>query len=451
MGLRSCDAHHPLPLLMRAVSTSMTKNPFFSVVLSTFGRGHHIKPTIELVLGQSFGEFELIVVGDGCVDDTEAAVRSFPPERITWRNLPVNTGSQSFPNNEGIRASRGQWIAYIGHDDIWAPNHLERVFRTATSTDTLDFIISGCVFHGPKGGEFYLVTGMFDSADAPLHHFFPPTSVAHRRDVTTRIGEWREPRDLKAPVDVEFLLRAANGGLRFASTREITVHKFAAGHRYLSYLRVSSDEQRECLHKLTVPPGIDIDEIVNTSKKNNTFMTIRHRSFFFHPKGYQFEKNRSNKGINRPALQALHKRAVIRQSSESRAFDWYKIERQGSRYHWLSPNKSKRYRWSGPNPRPKILIPYTGHRARMAVEVIAQNPSKRPEELSLFVEDRPASYAIERIPNGTSHLVADIPLQSADYTVLTMHAPTFRPSDLGLGEDHRLLGIAVGDVVLEPI
>jgi glycosyltransferase involved in cell wall biosynthesis len=428
----------------------MNENPFFSVVLSTYGRGHHIKPTIESVLCQSFGDFELIVVGDGCLDDTETAVQSFRSERITWRNLSVNTGSQSFPNNEGIRASRGQWIAYIGHDDIWAPNHLEHVFRAAASTDTFDFVIGGCIFHGPKGAEFYLVTGMFDSADAPFQHFFPPTSVAHRRDVTTRIGEWREPRVLKDPVDVEFLLRAAHGGLRFVSTREISVHKFAAGHRYLSYLRVSSDEQQECLQKLKSPPGIDIDEIVGKSKKNNQFMTIRHRSHFFYPKGYQFEKNRSNKGISRAALQALHSRVVIEQSSESRALDWYKVERQGNRYSWFGPNKSKRYRWSGPNPRPKILIPYTGDRARLAVEVIAHNPNRRLEELSLFVEERPANYMIETDSKGVSHFVANIPLQPADYTVLMFEAPTFRPSDIGLSEDGRELGIAVGDVVLEP-
>jgi glycosyltransferase involved in cell wall biosynthesis len=430
---------------------AVTKNPFFSVVLSTYGRGVHIKPTIESVLGQTFSDFELFVVGDGCLDDTEAAVRSFPPERMTWLNLSHNTGSQSFPNNEGIRASQGQWIAYIGHDDIWAPNHLDRVFLTITSADPVDFAVSGCVFHGPKGGEFYLVTGIFDTPDAPFQHFFPPTSITHRRDVTKRIGEWRAPRALKAPVDVEFLLRAAHGGLRFVSTGKITVHKFAAGHRYLSYLRVSSDEQRECLHKLTSLPGIDIDEIISTSKKNNTFMTIRHRSYFFHPKGYQFEKNRSNKGISRPALEALRGRVVIKQSSDARGQDWYKVERKGKRYRWFDPNRSKRYRWSGPNPWPKILIPYTGHRARITIEVIARNPDKRLEELSLLVEGRPANHSHERDNDGLAHLVADIPLQSADYTVLTLHAPTFRPRDLGLNEDDRLLGIAVGDMVLEPI
>src|SRR6185436_18016378 len=101
-----------------------TDDPFFSIVLATYNRGAFIAPTIESVLGQTFGSFELIVVGDACDDNTGDVVRGFGSERVTWRNLAVNCGSQSAPNNEGLRHARGEWIAYIGHDDIWAPDHL---------------------------------------------------------------------------------------------------------------------------------------------------------------------------------------------------------------------------------------------------------------------------------------------------------------------------------------
>jgi glycosyltransferase involved in cell wall biosynthesis len=418
----------------------VSEDPFFSIVLPTYGRGRHIKPSIESVLGQSFRNFELIVVGDGCMDDTETVVRSFPPELITWLNLPHNSGSQSFPNNEGIRSSRGRWIAYIGHDDIWAPNHLERMFRTIASTEVLDFVISGCVFHGPKGSEDYYVTGLFDGAEAPFQHFFPPTSISHRRDVTTRMGGWRDPRTVKCPADNEFLLRAAHAGLRFASTGEITVHKFAAGHRYLSYLRVSSEEQRELLRSLTPSPGIDIEGIIRKSKANGQYMIFQYGDYSGHPEGYLFEQNLKRKGISRPALRLLLRRALIEQTDEPRGFDWHDVESNG-----------KRYRWSGPNPRPKILIPYAGHFARISVEILFKNSGVHIEELLLYVEERSAECRIKTGRGGAFYLVADIPLQPADYTVLTVNAPTFRPSDIGLGDDQRKIGIAVGEIVIEPI
>jgi glycosyltransferase involved in cell wall biosynthesis len=418
----------------------MNENPFFSIVLPTYGRGRHIKPTIESVLGQSFGDFELIVVGDGCADDTEAAVRSFPPERVTWLNLPRNTGSQSFPNNEGIRAAQGGWIAYIGHDDIWAPNHLKRIFETIASIEGLDFVISGCVFYGPRGSDDDYVTGLFDTADAPFKHFFPPTSVAHRRDVTTRIGDWRDPRTLKCPLDNEFLLRAAHAGLRFASTGEVTAHKFAAGNRYLSYLRVSGVEQRELLNILTASPGIDVDGIIRNAKTDGRYMIFQYGDYSSHPEGYLFEQNKKRKGISRPALQPLSDRVLIEQTDEPRGSDWHDVEFEG-----------KRYRWSGPNPRPKILIPYSGHRARVSIEVIFKNPGVRREELLLYVEERPVDSMIETDVAGVSRLIAEISLQPADYTVLTVNAPTFRPIDHGLGADRRKVGIAVGDIAIEPI
>src|SRR5262245_46935479 len=103
----------------------MTASPFFSVIVSTYGRGKHIKPTIESVLKQNDQDFELLVVGDGCADETEAIVSPYLSHRVAWHNLEKRGGSQSFPNNLGIEKSRGRWIAYLGHDDIWSPRHLE--------------------------------------------------------------------------------------------------------------------------------------------------------------------------------------------------------------------------------------------------------------------------------------------------------------------------------------
>jgi hypothetical protein len=228
--------------------------------------------------------------------------------------------------------------------------------------------------------------------------------------------------------------------MRFASTGEITTHKFAAGHRYLSYLRVSSDEQQELLRTLTLSPGIDIDGIIRKSKANGQYMIFQYGDYSSHPEGYLFEQNLKRKGISRPELRLLLWPALIEQTDEPRGLDWYDVESNG-----------KRYRWSGPSPRPKILIPYAGRFARISVEVLFKNPSVRVEELSLYVEEHPANYKIKTGSAGAFYLVAEIPLQRADYTVLSMSAPTFRPIDIGLGEDRRKIGIAVGDIVIEPL
>jgi len=415
----------------------MSEAPFFSIVLSTYGRGRHIGPTIVSLLGQSCADFELIVVGDGCDDETEATVRSFPQERIAWHNLPHNTGSQSFPNNEGIRAARGPWIAYVGHDDVWAPDHLEALAATIAKDPALEFVVSGCVYHGPPDSEICWVTGLFDDSSAASGQFFPPSSLAHRRDVTARIGEWRDPRIIRPPIDAEFLLRAVRAGLRFGSTARITAHKFAAGHRYLSYLRARSDEQAEMLRRLRA--GLDSEALVETVRQAGLCMAIQHPDYGAYPAGYLFERNRQNKGLSRSALQPLRNRVVIEQTDEYRALDWYAVE--------LS---EKKYRWSGPSPRPKILIPYTGKSARLAIEVFAMPPGTDLAEIAVTVEGKPLQCRVEKAANGPEQLTVEIPLAADDYTIVTLVTPMFRPSDVGLGGDSRKLGIAVTDIVLEP-
>ena len=417
----------------------MPDEPFFSVVLPTFGRGRHIRPSIESVLLQSFDDFELLVVGDGCADETEMTVRSFASERVKWLNLPKNSGSQSVPNNAGIAAARGRWIAYIGHDDLWAPHHLEMISRTIAASEAADFIIAGCVFHGPPGSDVYYVTGLFEGTEAPLKNFFPPTSIAHRRNVTARIGEWRDPLTLRMPLDVEFLLRAAHSGMHFVSTANLSVHKFAAGHRYLSYLLVRSDEQRDLLAKLLSPGGIDAVEIIRRSKANDQFMIIRYGDFSGFSKGFLFEQNRGNKGISRPALQPLLQRVVIQPTDNPRALDWYGVEIKG-----------RSHRWSGPNPRPKILIPYTGRRAKISIEVVAINPAVSVENLRLNSQDGALECLCKK--GSPSYLVANISLNADNYTVLSLDAPTYRPSETDqLSDDVRRIGVAVGEIVLVPI
>ena len=123
-----------------------------------------------------------------------------------------------------------------GTQDIWAPDHLARLAAVYAVEPQVDVAVSGCAFHLPHGMPAPYVTGLFDTPDATGKHFFPPSSFSHRRDLTDRIGPWRDPFICKAPVDCDLLLRAVAQGCMFRSTGQITTHKFAAGHRYLSYL-----------------------------------------------------------------------------------------------------------------------------------------------------------------------------------------------------------------------
>src|SRR5918911_3354227 len=95
-----------------------------TVIIPTYNWSSVLPYSVGSALRQTLTDFEVLVVGDGCTDDSEAVVGSFGDERLRWVNLPTNTGHQSGPNNEGLRRARGELIAYLGHDDLWLPHHL---------------------------------------------------------------------------------------------------------------------------------------------------------------------------------------------------------------------------------------------------------------------------------------------------------------------------------------
>ena len=168
----------------------MNGRPEVTVILPTYNWAEVLPYAIGSVLQQTLRDFELLVVGDGCTDNSEAAVRAVGDHRVRWINLPANTGHQAGPNNEGLRLSRGRIVAYIGHDDLWLPRHLELV--TAAINGSTIFARGRALFV-PPGAPPELRPGA--GWNYWRGAWIPPTSLAHVRDAATAVGGWRFPAD----------------------------------------------------------------------------------------------------------------------------------------------------------------------------------------------------------------------------------------------------------------
>ena len=102
--------------------------PDVSVVIATYNWSSVLRYAIETALAQTLKDIEVLVIAvTARTDDSPELVASFHDPRLIWHNLPSNTGSQSTPNNTGIAMARGRYIAYLSHDDLWMPHHLERL------------------------------------------------------------------------------------------------------------------------------------------------------------------------------------------------------------------------------------------------------------------------------------------------------------------------------------
>jgi glycosyltransferase involved in cell wall biosynthesis len=100
--------------------------PFFSVIIPVYNRAHSILPTLESVRGQTFADFECLVIDDGSLDGEAlmavvAGMRD-PRFRYIWRK----NGGGGAARNTGIDAARGQFTAFLDSDDLFLSDKLER-------------------------------------------------------------------------------------------------------------------------------------------------------------------------------------------------------------------------------------------------------------------------------------------------------------------------------------
>ena len=99
-----------------------------SVIIPAYSAAAYIAAALESVGAQSWQDWEILVVEDGTADGTDSIVKSFldrwPNHRVEYIRHSRNQGV-SAARNTAILASRGEWLAFLDHDDIWMPHHLE--------------------------------------------------------------------------------------------------------------------------------------------------------------------------------------------------------------------------------------------------------------------------------------------------------------------------------------
>lgn len=118
-----------------------------SVVVPAYNSESYIAETLDSIFAQTSLPMEVIIVDDGSSDATADIVRKYPVKLIQQKNQGICTA-----RNVGIRASKGNWIAFLDNDDIWFPTKLEEQLRFAETYPEVGMVVSdvamfGSVFH----------------------------------------------------------------------------------------------------------------------------------------------------------------------------------------------------------------------------------------------------------------------------------------------------------------
>ena len=101
--------------------------PKVSVIIPAYNVEKYIGETLDSVLTQTYSDFEVVVVDDGSQDQTASIIKQYQtkyPKKI--RLIQKENGGPSKARNVGIKASTGEYIAFIDADDLWLPGKLEK-------------------------------------------------------------------------------------------------------------------------------------------------------------------------------------------------------------------------------------------------------------------------------------------------------------------------------------
>jgi len=102
----------------------MSAIPSFSIVIPTYNRATSVEHTLTGCFAQTFDNFEVVVVDDGSTDETGDVLARIDDPRVVV--IQQDNAGPAAARNRGMRAARGQYIAFLDSDDLWYPHSLAK-------------------------------------------------------------------------------------------------------------------------------------------------------------------------------------------------------------------------------------------------------------------------------------------------------------------------------------
>lgn len=123
--------------------------PVFSVIIPMYNVGQFIEKSIHSVLEQTFKNYEIICVDDGCTDNTLEKLAQFDDHRIQL--VRQENFGLSAARNTGINASKGLYVALLDADDFWHKDKLQCHFEHLRDNPTVAVSYSASAFVNHEG------------------------------------------------------------------------------------------------------------------------------------------------------------------------------------------------------------------------------------------------------------------------------------------------------------
>jgi glycosyltransferase involved in cell wall biosynthesis len=197
--------------------------PLVTIITAVFNGEAVLEDCLQSVLSQDYPNIEHIIIDGGSTDGTISLLRQYEDRLALWVSEPDKGVYDAW--NKGVALARGEWIAFLGADDMYLPGAIDTYIALARSHPEAEFLSSKAKLDHPTG---YSPTfggpwewPRFTTAMTTIH-----VGTLHHRELFNRYGKFNIAYRIAG--DYEFMLRAKSS-LKAAFTPEITVIMRAGG------------------------------------------------------------------------------------------------------------------------------------------------------------------------------------------------------------------------------
>jgi glycosyltransferase involved in cell wall biosynthesis len=217
----------------------MNNLPLVSVIIAVKNGELRLGEAIQSILNQTYDNFEIIVVDGQSSDNTANIAQSYPKVR----HILQNGRGLADAWNCGIESAKGEFIAFLDHDDLWTDNKLDIQINYLINNPTIQYIIAKFRFILESGASIPIGFKK-ELLDRDIVGLIPGTLIV-RKDLFNFIGKFNT--DLVIASDVDWFARVKDKNISMAMIPEVLLHKRVHGNNLSSNAKLNNQELLQVL------------------------------------------------------------------------------------------------------------------------------------------------------------------------------------------------------------
>jgi glycosyltransferase involved in cell wall biosynthesis len=194
-----------------------------SVIISVLNGRKVLENCIVSILNQDYKDFEIIIIDGGSTDGTVEILKSYS-DKISFWNSEKDTGIYN-AWNKALAKTCGEWICFIGSDDILLPGSLTKLMAKA-DYPAVNFISSRVMMVNDDGKEFGSIGKPWDFQNLSRGLGVVHCGALHHHTLFNKYGLFDDA--YKIAGDFEFLVRVGKN-IKSSFLNENTVNMCNTG------------------------------------------------------------------------------------------------------------------------------------------------------------------------------------------------------------------------------